>query len=68
MKIKTTLRFHLNPVQMAKITKTTDNKCWRHDGGEGERDPHLLLVELETGATVQINVKNSQKAKAKSTI
>lgn len=35
---------------------------------EGEGDPHLLLVELETGATVEINVKNSQKARAKSTI
>uniref|UniRef100_A0A9L0TAW5 Reverse transcriptase domain-containing protein n=1 Tax=Equus caballus TaxID=9796 RepID=A0A9L0TAW5_HORSE len=29
MHIKTTLRYHLTPIRMAKITKTKSDKCWR---------------------------------------
>ena len=29
MKIKTTMRYHLIPVRMAAIKKSTTNKCWR---------------------------------------
>jgi hypothetical protein len=28
MPIKTTLRFHLNPVRIAIIKNTTTNRCW----------------------------------------
>ena len=28
MPIKTTLRYHLTPVRMASINKSTNNKCW----------------------------------------
>ena len=28
-KIKTTVRYHLTPVKMAAIKKSTKNKCWR---------------------------------------
>ena len=34
MQIKTTLRFHLKPVRMAKIKNSGDSRCWR---GWGER-------------------------------
>jgi len=34
MQIKTTLRFHLTPVRMAKIKNSGDSICWR---GCGER-------------------------------
>ena len=34
MKIKTTVRYHLVPVRMAIITKSTNNKCWRGWGGK----------------------------------
>jgi hypothetical protein len=34
MQIKTTLRFHLTPVRMAKIKNSGDSRCW---GGDGER-------------------------------
>ena len=29
MQIKTTVRYHLRPVRMAIIKKSTNNKCWR---------------------------------------
>ena len=29
MKIKTTMRYHLTPVRMGIIRKSTNNKCWR---------------------------------------
>uniref|UniRef100_A0A9L0SVH4 Uncharacterized protein n=1 Tax=Equus caballus TaxID=9796 RepID=A0A9L0SVH4_HORSE len=32
MQIKTTLRYHLTPIRMTKITKTKSSKCWRGCG------------------------------------
>ena len=29
MQIKTTIRYHLMPIRMAAIKKSTNNKCWR---------------------------------------
>ena len=29
MQIKTAMRYHLIPLRMAIITKSTNNKCWR---------------------------------------
>jgi len=35
MQIKTTLRFHLTLVRMAKIKNSGDNRCWRGCGERG---------------------------------
>jgi len=38
IQIKTTMRYHLTPVRMVIIKKSTNNKCWEGLGAGGEGD------------------------------
>ena len=50
IQIKTRMRYHLMPVRMATIKKSTNNKCGR------KGNPLNLLVGIQTGT---VTVKNS---------
>jgi hypothetical protein len=56
MQIKTTLRFHLTPVRMAKIKNSGDSRYWR--GWRKRNTPPLLQAGT---TTLQINLEVPQK-------
>ena len=56
MQIKTTMRYHLTPVRMDAIKKSTNSKWWR--GCREKGNPLTLLVGMQTStATVENSVK-----------
>ena len=62
MQIKTTMRYHLTPIRIAPINKSTRNKRWRGCGEKGNLC--TLLVRMQTGtAKVESSVAVPQKLK-----
>ena len=67
IQIKTTMRYHLTPVRMAKTNNTRDRRCWK---GCGKRGTNLftLLVGMQTGAaTLENSMEVPQKVKNRTT-
>ena len=58
MQIKTTVRYHLTPLRMVTINKSTNNECWQdvEKGNSG-----VLLMGMQIGAaTVESSMELSQ--------
>ena len=47
MQIKTTMRYHLTPLRMGIIRKSTNNKCWR----KGNSLALLVGMSIDTAIT-----------------
>ena len=60
IQIKTTMRYHLTPVRVANINKST-NRCWR---AYEEKDTLVLLVGMQMGeGTVEKGMEFPQRTK-----
>ena len=51
--VKSTMRYHLMPVGMAAIKKSTNNKCWERVWRK--RNPLTLLVTMQTNIATMEN-------------
>ena len=66
MQVITTRKYHLTPVRMTIIKKSTNNKCWR---GCGEKGTFLhCWWECKLIATLENSMEFSQKTKNRTTI
>ena len=67
IQIKTTMRYPLTPVRMAKINKSGNDRCWQ---GCGERGTLLTgLVGMQAGvATLENSKKVPQKVENTATL
>ena len=57
IQIKITMRYHLMPVRMTAIKKSTNNRCWRGCGKKGNILLTLLVGMQTSSATMENSVE-----------
>jgi hypothetical protein len=57
MKVKTTLRFRLIPIRIAKIKNSRDSTCWQECEERGNTPPLPVGVQICT-TTLEINLES----------
>ena len=67
IQIKTTVRYNLTPVRMAKINNSRNNRCCQGCGERG--NPFALLMGMQTGAaTLENSMEFPEKIKNRTTL
>ena len=60
MQTKSAMRYHLTPVRMAILKKSTNNKCWREKGMllNCWWECKLVIATVEDGMEISLKTRN----------
>ena len=62
MQTKSAMRYHLTPVRMAILKKSTNNKCWREKGMllNCWWECKLVIATVEDGMEISLKIRNEK--------